>query len=52
MSGRNDVTSEKVNLRPDIRLNVFFKKNIRTSKVFVVLKTIWSYRALINIKFR
>ena len=46
-SGWNDVTSDKVKFRPDIRQNFFWKKN-RTSRVYVALKTIWSYCTLIN----
>ena len=46
-SGWNDVTSDKVKFRPDIRQNFFWKKN-RTSRVYVALKTIWSYCTLIS----
>ena len=49
LSGRNDVTLDKVNFRPDIRQSFFWKK-IRTSRVLVALKTIWRYCTLINIK--
>ena len=37
--------------RLDIRQNLFLKK-IRTSRVCVALKKIWSYCTLINIKLR
>ena len=33
LSSRNDVKSDKVNSIPDIRQNLFFKKEIRTSRV-------------------
>ena len=48
LSGRNDVTTDKVNVRRDIK--TFFWKKIMTSWVFVARKTIWSYLTLINIK--
>ena len=47
LSGRNSVTSDKVNFRPDIRQNLFLKKS-RISKVCVASKTIWIYSTLIN----
>ena len=50
LSGRHHVMTYKVNFRPDILF--VFLKNIRTSRVCVALKTIWSYCALINIQFR
>ena len=50
LSGRNDVTTDKANVRPDIR-KTFFLKKIRTSRVCAPLKTIWSYFPLINAKF-
>ena len=39
LSSRNDVMSDKVNFRPDIRKNLFLKK-IRTSEVCFALKVI------------
>ena len=51
LSGRNDVTSDKVNFRLDIKQKIFLRK-IKTSKVCVALKTIWSYCTLINIKLK
>ena len=51
LSGRNDVTSDKVNFRLNIRQNVVLKK-IRASRVCVAVKIIWSHCALINIKLR
>ena len=51
LSGTNNVTSDKVNFRPDIR-QIFFSKKDRTSIVRVVFKTIWSYYILINVKLR
>ena len=45
LSGRNDVTSDKLSIRPDIRqffLFVFEKIRTRTPRVCVALKTIWS----------
>ena len=50
LSDRNDVTSGKANVRPDIRQN--FLKKIRTSRLCVALKTIWSYFTLMNIKLK
>ena len=41
----------KVNFRSAIRQN-FSLKDIRTSRVCVALKPIWSYSTLINIKHR
>ena len=51
LSSRNDVMSDKVNVRPDITQNFFFffLKKIMTWRVCVALKTIWSYQTLINI---
>ena len=51
MSSRNDVMSDKVNVRPDITQNFFFffLKKIMTWRVCVALKTILSYQTLINI---
>ena len=34
--------SDKVNFRPDIRQSLFYEE-VRTSRVCVALKTIWSY---------
>ena len=51
LSGRSDVTSDKVNFRPDIRQNIFLKK-IRISRVYEALKTIRRYFTLINVKLR
>ena len=48
--GRNNVTSDKANVKPDIRQD--FSKKILTSRVCVSHKTIWSYFTLINIKLR
>ena len=45
------VRLDKVNVRPDIRQNLFLKK-IWTLRVCVALKTIWNYFTLINIKLR
>ena len=50
LSDRNDVTSGKANVRPDIRQN--FLKKIRTSRLCVALKTIWSYFTFMNIKLK
>ena len=47
MSSGNDVTSDKVNFRSDIRQNLFLEK-IKISRVFVALKTFWSSCTLIN----
>lgn len=50
LSDRNDVTLGKANVRPDIRQN--FLKKIRTSRLCVALKTIWSYFTFMNIKLK
>ena len=50
-SGRTDVTSNKVNFRPDIK-QTFFLKKIRIPRVCVALKVTWSYWTLISIKLR
>ena len=50
-AGRNDVTSDKMNFRLDIRQKFFLKK-IRTARVCVALETVWTYCTLINIKLR
>ena len=42
LSGRDDVTRNKIIFRPDIRQN-FFKKKNRTSRIYEALKTIRSY---------
>ena len=47
MSGRHDVTSDKVDFKPDIEQNTFLQK-IRTSGVCVAVKTIFNYFTLIN----
>ena len=51
-SGRSSVKLVKMNFKPHIRQNYFFKKKKkkRTSRVCVALKTICSYCTLINIK--
>ena len=36
LSGRNDVTSDKVNFRLDIRLNFFFKKQVHQEFVWLL----------------
>ena len=41
LTGKNNVASDKVNFRLDIRETIFLKE-IRTSRVCVALKTIWS----------
>ena len=51
LSGRKDVTWDKVYFRPDIRQN-FFGGKIKTSRVCVAPKIIWSYCTLINITLR
>lgn len=51
MSGRHDVTSDKVDFKPDIEQNTFLQK-IRTSGVCVAVKTIFNYFTLINTKRR
>ena len=51
LSGRNDVNSDRGNIRPDIRQNFLFEK-IRTPRVCVTLKKIWSYCSSIKIKIR
>ena len=47
----DDVTLDKVNFRSDIRQKLFLKE-IRTGRICVALKIIWSYCTLINIKLR
>ena len=42
LSGRDDVTRNKIIFRPDIRQN-FLKKKNRTSRIYEALKTIRSY---------
>ena len=49
--GRNDVTSDKVNMRLNIRQNFLFEK-VRTPRVCVALKTIGTYCISIKIKIR
>ena len=51
MFGRNDVMSEKVTIRPDIRKS-FIGEKMRTSRDFVFLKAIWSYYTLNNNKLK
>ena len=50
-SRRNIVMSDKVNFRTGIKQNFSLKK-MRTSRVYVALKTVCSSRTLINIKLR
>ena len=49
--GRNDISPNKENFRPDTRQNFFLKKR-RTSRACVPLKTICSSSTLISITFR
>ena len=48
LSGRNDLTSDKANFRPDIRQK--FLKKIKASRVCVALKAIWTCCTSINMK--
>ena len=48
LSGKNDLTSDKANFRPDIRQK--FLKKIKASRVCVALKAIWTCCTSINMK--